>query len=103
MPYTSRYYIKVPVNVAEPPLRMPAGSHFSLGAAILLLAVLAGGCAAPPLAPPADAPVEVPPQVPLETPLPARDGAARFVDQAIAMLGQPYRYGGATPGGFDCS
>jgi cell wall-associated NlpC family hydrolase len=82
---------------------MPAGSHFSLGAAILLLAVLAGGCAAPPLAPPADAPVEVPPQVPLETPLPARDGAARFVDQAIAMLGQPYRYGGATPGGFDCS
>jgi len=27
----------------------------------------------------------------------------RFVLAALAMLGQPYRYGGATPGGFDCS
>jgi cell wall-associated NlpC family hydrolase len=29
--------------------------------------------------------------------------AARMVDAARAMLGQPYRYGGAAPGGFDCS
>lgn len=28
---------------------------------------------------------------------------AIFVDSATAMLGQPYRYGGAAPGGFDCS
>ena len=28
---------------------------------------------------------------------------ALMVDSAEAMLGQPYRYGGAAPGGFDCS
>jgi cell wall-associated NlpC family hydrolase len=26
-----------------------------------------------------------------------------IVESATAMLGQPYRYGGAAPGGFDCS
>ena len=26
-----------------------------------------------------------------------------IVDSARAMLGQPYRFGGAAPGGFDCS
>jgi len=26
-----------------------------------------------------------------------------MVDAARAMLGQPYRFGGAAPGGFDCS
>ena len=26
-----------------------------------------------------------------------------IVDSATAMLGQPYRHGGAAPGGFDCS
>jgi cell wall-associated NlpC family hydrolase len=31
------------------------------------------------------------------------DQAALFVANATAMLGQPYRYGGAQPGGFDCS
>jgi cell wall-associated NlpC family hydrolase len=31
------------------------------------------------------------------------DAAARMVDTAKAMLGRPYRYGGAAPGGFDCS
>lgn len=39
---------------------------------------------------------------------PAADGAtgdrrSRIVDGAEAMLGQPYRWGGAAPGGFDCS
>ncbi len=29
--------------------------------------------------------------------------AALIVSNAAAMLGQPYRYGGAEPGGFDCS
>ena len=33
----------------------------------------------------------------------AIDHAALFVADATAMLGQPYRYGGAQPGGFDCS
>jgi cell wall-associated NlpC family hydrolase len=31
------------------------------------------------------------------------DAAARMVAAATAMLGQPYRFGGAAPGGFDCS
>jgi cell wall-associated NlpC family hydrolase len=31
------------------------------------------------------------------------DQAALLVANATAMLGQPYRYGGAQPGGFDCS
>jgi murein DD-endopeptidase len=26
-----------------------------------------------------------------------------IVEKATAMIGQPYRYGGAAPGGFDCS
>ncbi len=34
--------------------------------------------------------------------LPRLRGAA-LVDLALAMLGQPYRCGGAAPGGFDCS
>jgi cell wall-associated NlpC family hydrolase len=31
------------------------------------------------------------------------DSRALMTDSAVAMLGQPYRYGGAAPGGFDCS
>ena len=34
-------------------------------------------------------------------PLPGQRG--RVVDTAASMLGQPYRFGGAAPGGFDCS
>jgi len=34
---------------------------------------------------------------------PLKDLRVLMVDNAIAMLGQPYRYGGAAPGGFDCS
>jgi len=33
----------------------------------------------------------------------APDPAQVFVADALAMLGQPYRYGGNKPGGFDCS
>jgi murein DD-endopeptidase len=33
----------------------------------------------------------------------AADPRAIMVDVAASMLGQPYRYGGAAPGGFDCS
>jgi cell wall-associated NlpC family hydrolase len=35
--------------------------------------------------------------------VPPGDSRARIVDGARAMLGQPYRWGGAAPGGFDCS
>jgi cell wall-associated NlpC family hydrolase len=31
------------------------------------------------------------------------DARTMIVDSATAMLGQPYRWGGAAPGGFDCS
>jgi cell wall-associated NlpC family hydrolase len=34
---------------------------------------------------------------------PAGRVAATLVDAALAMLGQPYRFGGFAPGGFDCS
>jgi cell wall-associated NlpC family hydrolase len=34
---------------------------------------------------------------------PAPDARTLMVDGALSMLGQPYRYGGAAPGGFDCS
>jgi cell wall-associated NlpC family hydrolase len=33
----------------------------------------------------------------------AADRREVMVDNAMSMLGQPYRYGGASPGGFDCS
>jgi len=29
--------------------------------------------------------------------------AQAFIDAALAMRGEPYRYGGEAPGGFDCS
>jgi cell wall-associated NlpC family hydrolase len=61
----------------------------------LLLAALVSACAAPHIAPQVQAPLQIPP--------PQKDGATLFVEQALAMLGQPYRYGGAGPGGFDCS
>jgi cell wall-associated NlpC family hydrolase len=35
--------------------------------------------------------------------IPTGDSRTRIVDGARAMLGQPYRWGGAAPGGFDCS
>ena len=34
---------------------------------------------------------------------PQPDLRGLMVDNAMSMLGQPYRYGGAAPGGFDCS
>ncbi len=34
---------------------------------------------------------------------PSSDPHALMVGGALSMLGQPYRFGGAAPGGFDCS
>ncbi|HWX80171.1 MAG TPA: C40 family peptidase [Steroidobacteraceae bacterium] len=70
----------------------------ALAAATLLL----GACAStaqknprPPETP--AAPVSAAPRIP------APDQRTLMVDGATAMLGQPYRFGGAEPGGFDCS
>jgi cell wall-associated NlpC family hydrolase len=45
------------------------------------------------------------PAAPLAPPaqIPAPDPRTLMVDGAMSMLGQPYRFGGAEPGGFDCS
>jgi cell wall-associated NlpC family hydrolase len=63
-----------------------------------------GGCALQP--PSATGPVQTPPAsraAPAPAPPAVVDQAALLVANATAMLGQPYRYGGAQPGGFDCS
>ena len=78
------------------------------GAACSLLAALAlglAGCAA-------HRPQE-PPRPPLDTSTsgaipstgtPAETGGSTvFVAVALSMVGEPYRWGGAEPGGFDCS
>ena len=48
------------------------------------------------------------PGLPGEPPTPGAlrtpaDEITQFLETATAMLGHPYRYGGATPSGFDCS
>jgi peptidoglycan DL-endopeptidase CwlO len=65
---------------------------------------LLGGCALQP--PSATVPAQTPPVSSVAAapaPPAAGDQAALLVANATAMLGQPYRYGGAQPGGFDCS
>jgi murein DD-endopeptidase len=66
--------------------------------------IVLAGCATRPASPPASV-ANPPVRAPLPAPASpaAMDYAAIMVASATAMLGQPYRYGGATPGGFDCS
>jgi len=40
---------------------------------------------------------------PAEPQASAPTSARLMIDSATSMIGQPYRYGGAAPGGFDCS
>lgn len=74
-------------------------------AAVLALALAACASAPPKLySPPNAAPGQAAgsSEAPVaRQPLPGRRG--RLVDTAASMLGQPYRFGGAAPGGFDCS
>jgi cell wall-associated NlpC family hydrolase len=74
---------------------------------VWLIAGFAGlfaGCALHPPSGPALLPALRAPGSAPESAAPAVvDHAALLVANATAMLGQPYRYGGAQPGGFDCS
>jgi cell wall-associated NlpC family hydrolase len=71
---------------------------------IVGLTLALAACATAPRIPPA--PNGAPPEARSSAPpfsVPPADSRTRIVDGARAMLGQPYRWGGAAPGGFDCS
>lgn len=66
---------------------------------LLGLAAVLGGCFQSATLPPvAEAPVPIP-----DTGLIADPVRSRIVFTALQMIGIPYRYGGTTPQGFDCS
>ena len=74
-------------------------------AAALSLALAA--CASTSHKPGVPTEVSMPPASPLPNSSnvapPVRTTRTLMVDLALSMLGQPYRFGGAAPGGFDCS
>lgn len=77
-------------------------------ALITLCAICVSACASHATRPTAPGGVPIPashsPTAPTgAAPALAPSGGARLAQAALAMLGQPYRYGGAEPGGFDCS
>ena len=77
---------------------MPA--RFIKAAVFLALATALSGCARTSLK------TGYPPNLRAVAAEPARKllgQGQRMVDLALSMVGQPYRYGGEAPGGFDCS
>jgi cell wall-associated NlpC family hydrolase len=68
------------------------------GAASLLLAACAGTPAHR-----AGASIQMPSAERAPAPSQSQSPARLMIDAATSMIGQPYRFGGAAPGGFDCS
>jgi cell wall-associated NlpC family hydrolase len=65
------------------------------GLASLMLAACATTSHQTPHLPDSAPPLEIPVEKPTPTQV--------MIDSATSMIGQPYRFGGAAPGGFDCS
>jgi cell wall-associated NlpC family hydrolase len=72
-------------------------------ACIAIAAATLAACATHRPAPP-PVPLPAPPTADAAAPTPFKpDPRTVFVQTALDMLGEPYRYGGAERGGFDCS
>ena len=70
------------------------------------LAIWAAGCATSHKTarnPASAAPQSAAPGLPAAAAPAHVDPGSTLVERALSMVGQPYRYGGAAPGGFDCS
>ena len=73
----------------------------SLSAAALSIAL--GACAGTASRPVPDSPRSAPDATSSPAAVPIAAPGEIMVGLARSMIGQPYRYGGAAPGGFDCS
>ncbi len=86
-------------------MRVKSASLSAILAGMLagIAASLAGCASHPPQAPASPVPSERKPPGEWSGRAVPAGAASAMVDSATAMLGQPYRFGGAAPGGFDCS
>ena len=79
------------------------GARVIRAALVAALSIAMAACATTSFktaAPPASAAAPVPAAAPAAG---AADPREVMIDNALSMLGQPYRFGGSAPGGFDCS